>query len=61
MPEKGRDITIGKGCYIGTNAIIIGPCTIGNNAVVGAGSVVTKNVAPRSFVAGVPAKQISII
>lgn len=58
VPEMGRDITIGRGCYIGSGAIIIGPVTIGDNAVIGAGSVVTKSVAAESFVGGVPAKLI---
>ena len=58
VPESGRDITVGDGAYIGTMAIVIGPVTIGEYAVVGAGSVVTKDVPPRTFVAGVPAKII---
>jgi acetyltransferase-like isoleucine patch superfamily enzyme len=59
VPENGRDITIGRGCYIGSGAIIIGPVTIGDYAVVGAGSVVTKSVPASCFVGGVPAKLIS--
>lgn len=58
VPTAGRDITIGRGAYIGTMAILIGPLNIGEYAVVGAGSVVTKDVPPRTFVAGVPAKVI---
>lgn len=58
VPEEGRDILIGSGCYIGGSAIIIGPVTIGDYAVIGAGSVVTKNVPSGAFVAGVPAKLI---
>ena len=56
VPESGRDIIVEDGAYIGTLAIIIGPVTIGEHAVVGAGSVVTRDVPPRSFVAGVPAR-----
>lgn len=58
VPERGRDITIGSGCYIGGGAIVIGPVTIGDHAVVGAGSVVTHDVGPRTFVAGVPARVV---
>lgn len=58
VPETGRDIRIGTGCKIGTLAIIIGPVEIGDFVVIGAGSVVTKNVPPYSFVAGVPARVI---
>ena len=58
VPEKGRDIIIGKGCYIGSSAILIGGINIGDYAVIGAGAVVTKDVPERTFVAGVPAKEI---
>lgn len=61
VPEGGRDITIGSGCYIGGGAIIIGKVDIGDYAVIGAGSVVTKNVPSRAFVAGIPAKLIKIL
>jgi acetyltransferase-like isoleucine patch superfamily enzyme len=44
VPESGRDVNIGRGCYIGSGAIIIGPVQIGDFSVIGAGSVVTKNI-----------------
>lgn len=44
--------------WIGTRAIILQGVTIGKGAVVGAGSVVTKDVEPFTFVAGVPAVKI---
>lgn len=46
---------IRKGASIGSNATILGGIEIGKNAMVGAGAVVTKNVPPRSIVAGSPA------
>lgn len=58
VPDNGRDISIGKGCYIGSGAILIGPIAIGDFTVVGAGSVVTKSFPARVFVAGNPAKVI---
>ncbi len=58
VPESGRDIVIGAGCYIGTGAIIIGPVHIGDGAVVGAGAVVTKDVPASAFVGGIPARVI---
>ena len=61
VPEGGRDITIGSGCYIGGGAIIIGKVDIGDYAVIGAGSVVTKDVPNRAFVAGIPAKLVKIL
>jgi acetyltransferase-like isoleucine patch superfamily enzyme len=45
-----------KGASIGSNATILCGITIGENAIIGAGSVVTKDVAPNTIVAGNPAK-----
>jgi acetyltransferase-like isoleucine patch superfamily enzyme len=50
-----------KGASIGSNATILCGITIGENALVGAGSVVTKNVPPNTVVAGVPAKIIKTL
>ncbi len=50
-----------KGASIGSNATILCGITIGENALVGAGAVVTKDVAPNSIVAGSPAKFIKNI
>ena len=58
VPEAGKDISIGEGCYIGSGAILIGPLRIGEYAAVGAGAVVTKDVSPRTLVGGCPAKVI---
>jgi acetyltransferase-like isoleucine patch superfamily enzyme len=56
-PTKGSDIVIGSGVWIASHAIIIGPCTIGDNAVIAAGSVVTPGVYEAGCMyAGVPAK-----
>lgn len=48
-------ITIGADAWIGTGAVILPNITIGEGAVVGANSVVTKSVAPYTIVGGVPA------
>jgi acetyltransferase-like isoleucine patch superfamily enzyme len=50
-----------KGASIGSNATILCGVTIGENALVGAGAVVTKDVAPNTIVAGSPAKFIKNI
>jgi len=50
-----------KGASIGSNATSLGGITIGENALVGAGSVVTKDVLPNTVVAGVPAKIIKTL
>lgn len=49
---------INNDVWIGANAIILPGIEIGNGAVVGAGTVVTKDVPPYSIVVGVPAKVI---
>jgi acetyltransferase-like isoleucine patch superfamily enzyme len=45
-----------RGASIGTSATIMCGVTIGENAIVGSGSVVTKDIPPNTIVAGVPAK-----
>jgi UDP-2-acetamido-3-amino-2,3-dideoxy-glucuronate N-acetyltransferase len=49
---------IKKGASVGSSATIMCGITVGENAIVGAGSVVTKDVPANSIVAGVPAKLI---
>lgn len=56
VPYEGRDVRVRRGAWIGSNATILGPCVIGEHAVVGAGSLVRGDVAPYTFVAGVPAE-----
>lgn len=52
--SKGA-INIGNDVWIGTRALVLSGVTIGDGAVVGAGSVVTRDVLPYSIVAGAPA------
>jgi acetyltransferase-like isoleucine patch superfamily enzyme len=51
-----EDTRVCKGASIGSSVTILCGVTIGENAIVGAGSVVTRNVAPNTIVAGNPAK-----
>ena len=51
-------VYIGKNVWIGGNSTILPGISIGENSVVGAGSVVNKNVEPNSLYVGVPAKKI---
>lgn len=56
-PEYGAEPPIlRKGCSIGASATIMPGVEIGEGATVGAGAVVTRNVAPNETVMGVPAK-----
>lgn len=56
--KEYRKTILKKGCSIGANATIVCGCTIGEYALIGAGSVVTKNVKPFALMVGNPAKQI---
>jgi len=51
----GRPITLGKNVWIGGSSTILSGVTIGDNAVIGAGSVVTKDVPANAIAAGNPA------
>jgi len=59
---SGYDWPIKKGmdCWIGASALVLGGVEIGDCAIVGAGSVVTKSVPPFSIVAGSPARIIRL-
>ena len=57
-PEHIGKIEVFDNVFIGANAIILGPCSIGPNAIVAAGAVVNKDVPPGTIVGGVPAKVI---
>lgn len=60
-PDSGRDIIIQRGAWIASNATILGPCVVGEHAVVAAGAVVVQDVPPRALVGGVPARVIKEI
>lgn len=56
--EKTKPIKIGNHVWIGTRVTILKGVTIGDNAIIAAGSVVTKDIPNNTIVAGVPAKVI---
>lgn len=56
--ETPRPIVIGNDVWIGSRVIILPGVHVGDGSVIGAGSVVTKDVEPYSVVAGNPAKLI---
>jgi acetyltransferase-like isoleucine patch superfamily enzyme len=61
FPQEGYDIVIRRGAWLASNVTVIGPCEIGENSVVAAGSVVTGDVAPNCLYAGVPARFVKEI
>lgn len=70
VPEKGKEIRaqpdillptkIGRNCWIGANAVILGGVTIGDGCVVGAGAVVTGDLPAYSVAVGVPARVVRL-
>jgi acetyltransferase-like isoleucine patch superfamily enzyme len=56
-PKKDRGIKLGRNVWIGANATILSGVTIGDNSVVAAGSVVTRDVPANTLVMGSPAKE----
>lgn len=59
--SKSARLCIGKNCLIGANAIVLPGVSIGDEVVVGAGSVVTKNIESNSIAVGNPAAIIKKI
>jgi acetyltransferase-like isoleucine patch superfamily enzyme len=57
-PASKGPTVIGNDVWIGYRSVILSGVTIGNGAIIGAGSIVTKDIAPYSIVAGNPAVHI---
>lgn len=58
---KCESTLVRKGASIGSSVTVLCGVTVGEHAIVGAGSVVTKDVPPRAIVAGNPARVVRII
>lgn len=58
LPDTGKSIIINDYVWIGGRAILLPGVELGEGAVVGAGSVVTRSIPPYTVVAGNPAKEI---
>ena len=59
--EFGKPVTIGNDCWIASNVVICAGVTIGDNCVIGAGSVVTRDIPSNSLAAGNPCRVIRSI
>lgn len=57
-PRRFAPVRVGDNVWVGRSAIILPGVTIGDHAVIAAGSIVTSDVPARTLVAGVPARQI---
>lgn len=58
QPHSAAPVRIGRDAWIGRGSIILKGVEVGDGAVAGANSVVTKNVAPNTIVGGVPARPL---
>ena len=56
--EYAKPIEIGDSCWLASNVTVCGGVKIGEGCVIGAGSVVTRDIPPYSFAAGVPCRVI---
>ena len=53
-----KPVTVGNNCWFGANVVVCPGVTIGDNVVIGAGSVVTRDIPANSFAAGNPCRVI---
>ena len=53
-----KPVTIGSDCWFGANVVVCPGVTIGEGCVIGAGSVVTHDIPPRTLAVGVPARAV---
>lgn len=60
QPEVSAPILLGSDVWIGANCVVLKGVTIGDGAIVAAGSIVTKSVDPYTIVGGAPAKLIRV-
>lgn len=59
----GRDVILGRGVWVGSGAILLGPVTVGDDAVIAAGAVILPGtvIGPKTIWGGVPARKLKDI
>ena len=55
-PRRARPVEIGEDCWLGAGVVVIEGVKIGRGSVIGAGSIVTRDIPPYSIAVGVPAR-----
>ncbi len=58
--DKIRDIIVNEDAWVGAGCILMSKCEIGRGAVIGAGSIITKNIPPYAVAVGSPAKIVAV-
>lgn len=58
-PMAGGGVRIGADVYLGVNAVVLGPCVLGDNVQIGAGAVVVSDLPTGAHAVGVPARLIA--
>lgn len=58
--DRIAPVSIGRGCWIGQNVVILPGVTVGEMSIVGANSVVTESIPPRSIAVGAPARVVRV-
>jgi acetyltransferase-like isoleucine patch superfamily enzyme len=56
--SSSKSVVLKSGCWIGAGAIILPGVTIGENSVIGAGSIISRSIPPRVLAAGNPARVV---
>jgi len=59
--ERKTGVTIGNNVWLGCGVTVLPGCSVGDNAIVGAGSIVTKNIPAGTIWFGNPARQMRVI
>ena len=59
QPSRTAPIRIGKNVWLGSHVTVLKGAVIGDNAIIGAGAVVTRSISPGATAVGVPARQLS--
>lgn len=57
--DDGRPARLGNNVTVACGAVVVGDITVGDNSIIGANAVVTKDVAPGSVMGGVPARKLN--
>ena len=61
QPLHTKPVSIGKNVWIGANVVVLPGITVGDNAIIGAGAIVTRDIPPNAIAVGNPAKIVKYV